>query len=266
MPPLVCLEKVNILTAVRRTMRRWNHEKISAQLPRAHDVRPLASHHSGKSCLLPGVACMLHMAQSGWVKQAPSWPCPQMFTEIESQWIPANGCRHTHRHCEGSYWEVETVGSCSTSPRAAPAGPRPCRLCTLTETFRCVLPSAQATTRRPENTTDEKHQVVQPTELLLQAVAGSSQVSMSAKAGLNTVQHKQWALFMHDNTNTGNELTSLPFRSETETETETEQQKVKLLETKQGNKQWRLTALWWLRKYSRIEVDINDKLYKCECW
>lgn len=40
---------------------------------------------------------------------------------------------------------------------------------------------------------------------------------------------------MHDNTNTGNELTSLPFRSETETETE--QQKVKLLETKQGNKQ-----------------------------
>lgn len=258
----MCLEKVNIFTAVRR-----NNETLKPRedlcLAAAGPWRRAFGTASRRK-ILPASGCGMHDAYgsepSGWVKQAPSWPCPQMLTEMGSQWIPANGRRHTHRHCEGSYWEVETAGNCSTSPWAAPAGLRPCRLCTETETFWCVLPSAQATTRRPENTIDEKHQVFQPTELLLPAVAGSSQVSMSAKADLNTVQHKQWALFMHDNTNTGNKLTSLPFRSETE------QQKVKLMETKQGKKQWRPTALWWLRKCSRIEVDVDDKLYKCECW
>lgn len=56
----------------------------------------------------------------------------------------------THSRSAGSCCGAGTAGSCPTSRRAGPAGRRPCRLCTATETSRRVRPSAPATTRKPE--------------------------------------------------------------------------------------------------------------------
>lgn len=58
--------------------------------------------------------------------------------------------QETHSRCAGSCCGAGTAGSCPTSRRAGPAGRRPCRLCTATETSRRVRPSAPATTRKPE--------------------------------------------------------------------------------------------------------------------